>query len=65
MLTQDENESNESNESNDESDENSSSSNEELLSKMDLKRAERRLYRNRQRVKRRVIASKFFDGPRE
>lgn len=59
MLTQDENE------SNDESDENSSSSNEELLSKMDLKRAERRLYRNRQRVKRRVIASKFFDCPRE
>ena len=42
-----------------------SSSGEELLSQMDLKRAERRLYRNRQRVRRRVIVNRFFECPKE
>lgn len=32
----------------------------EVLSKTDLKRAERRLHRNRQRIRRRVIAQNFF-----
>lgn len=32
----------------------------EILSRIDLKRAERRLHRNRQRIRRRVIAQNFF-----
>ncbi len=37
----------------------------EVLSKIDLKRAERRLHRNRQRIRRRVIAQNFFHCPME
>jgi hypothetical protein len=36
-----------------------------LLSKIDLKRAERRLYRNRERIRRRIIANTFFACPSE
>jgi hypothetical protein len=37
----------------------------EIISSIDLKRAERRLYRSRQRSRRRIIANNFFQSPIE
>ena len=34
-----------------------------LLSPMEMKRAERRTYRNRERMRKRAITSRFFDRP--